>query len=80
MRVPHLVGLLPDTQSGTYVSMASALQVGLQQQSLHLAAFGLLLALDVVQGELQRGRGRQPSLQRRELLPGVRPGVTHAGD
>ena len=60
--------------------MASTLQVRLQQQALHLAAFGLLLALDLVQGELQRGGGRQPSLQRRELLPGVRPGVTRARD
>ena len=60
--------------------MTSTLQVRLQQQALHLAAFGLLLALDLVQGEFQRGRGRQPSLQRRELLPGVRPGITGAGD
>jgi hypothetical protein len=80
MRVPHFVVPLPDTQSGTHVSVTSTLQVRLQQQALHLAAFGLLLALDLVQGELQRGRGRQPSLQRRELLPGVRPGITRAGD
>ena len=80
MRVQHFVFPLPDTQSRTHVSVPSTLQVRLQQQALHLAAFGLLLALDLVQGELQRGRGRQPSLQRRELLPGVRPGITGAGD
>jgi hypothetical protein len=71
---------LPDTQSGTHVSTASTLQVRLKQQALHLAAFGLLLALDLVQRELQSGRCRQPSLQRRELLPGVKPGVTRVGD
>jgi len=80
MRVQHFVVPLPDTQSGTHVSVAATLQVRLQQPALHLAAFGWLLPLDLVQGELQRGRGRQPSLQRRELLPGVRPGVTRGGD
>jgi hypothetical protein len=59
--------------------VAAALQVRLKQQALHLAAFGLLLALDLVQGELQCGRGRQPSLQGRELLPGVGPGVPREG-
>jgi hypothetical protein len=54
MRVRHFVVPLPDTQSGTHVSGAATLQVRLQQQALHLAAFGLLLALDLVQGELQR--------------------------
>jgi hypothetical protein len=54
MRVQHFVVPLLDTQSGTQVSVASTLQVRLQQQALHLAAFGLLLALDLVQGELQR--------------------------
>jgi hypothetical protein len=71
MRVPHFVVSSLDTQSGTHVAVAAALQVRLKQQALHLAAFGLLLALDLVQGELQCGRGRQPSLQGRELLPGV---------
>jgi hypothetical protein len=52
--------------------VAPTLQVRLQQQALHLAAFGLLLALDLVQGELQRGRGRPPSFQGRET--GRRPG------
>ena len=80
MRVQHFVVPSPDTQSGTHVSVPSALQVRLQQQALHPAAFGLLLALDLVQGELQRGRGTQPSLQRRELMPGVRPGVARARD
>ena len=51
MRVQHSVVPLPDTQSGTHVSVAATLQVRLQQQALHPAAFGLLLALDLVQGE-----------------------------
>ena len=80
MRVQHFVVSVPDTQSGTHVSVAATLQVRLQQQALQLAAFGLLLALDLVQGELQRGGGRQPSLQQRELLPGMRAGVTRARD
>jgi hypothetical protein len=80
MRVPHFVVSLPDTQSRTHVFVTSALQVRPQQQALHPTAFGLLLALDLVQGEFQRGGGRQPGLQRRELLPGVRPGITGAGD
>src|ERR1035441_8897186 len=69
-----------DTQSGSHVSVTAALQVRMKQQALHLAAFGLLLALDLVQGKLQCGRSRQPSLQGRELLPGVGPGVPREGD
>jgi hypothetical protein len=76
----HFIVPWPDTHSRTPVSVAATWQVGLEQQATYLAAFGLLRALDLVQGELQRGRGRQPSLQRRALLPGVRPGVTRAGD
>ncbi len=80
MRVQHFVVPLLDTQSGPHVSVAAALQVRLKQQALHLAAFDLLLALDLVQGELQCGRGRQPRLQGRELLPGVGPGAPSEGN
>ncbi|PYT30519.1 MAG: hypothetical protein DMG57_07940 [Acidobacteria bacterium] len=68
-----------DTPSGSHVSVAAALQVRLKQQALHLPAFGLLLALDLVQGKLQCGRGRQPSLQGGELLPDVGPGIPRRG-
>ncbi len=47
---------------------------------MHLTAFGLLLALDLVQGELQGERGGQPSLQGTELLPGLGPGDIGEGD
>ena len=43
------------------------LQVGLEEQALDLAAFGLLLGLDLVEGELEGAGGCQPGLQQREL-------------
>ena len=43
------------------------LQMGLEKQALDLAAFGLLLGLDLVKGELEGAGGCQPGLQQREL-------------
>jgi hypothetical protein len=43
------------------------LQVGLEEEALHLAAFGLLLALDLVKGEFEGAAGRQPGLEQSEL-------------
>ena len=43
------------------------LQVGLEEQALHLAAFGLLLGLDLVEGELEGAGGCQPGLEQSEL-------------
>jgi hypothetical protein len=80
MSVQHFVVPLLDAQSGTHVSVAAALKVSLKQQTLYLAAFGLLLTLDLVQGELQSERGGQPSLQGTELLPGPEPGDIGEGD
>jgi hypothetical protein len=48
MRVQHFVVPLLDTQSRTPLTVAAALQVRLKQQTLHLAALGLLLSLDLV--------------------------------
>jgi len=39
----------------------------LKQQALHLAALGLLLRFNLVERELQRTSGCQPSLQQGEL-------------
>ena len=49
------------------ISVAALLQMGLEEQALHLAAFGLLLGLDLVEGELEGAGGCQPGLQQSEL-------------
>ena len=41
--------------------------MGLEEKALDLAAFGLLLGLDLVEGELEGAGGCQPGLQQREL-------------
>jgi hypothetical protein len=41
--------------------------MSLKQQALHLAALGLLLRFNLVERELQRTSGCQPSLQQGEL-------------
>jgi hypothetical protein len=41
--------------------------MGLQEKALDLAAFGLLLGLDLVERELESAGGCQPGLQQREL-------------
>ena len=46
--------------------------MGLKKQALHLAAFGLLLALNLVEGELQSAAGGQPELKKSELDSGGR--------
>jgi hypothetical protein len=43
------------------------LQVSLEEQSLHLAAFGLLQRLDLVEGELEGAAGCQPGLEQSEF-------------
>lgn len=80
MRVQHYAVVLVDGQSEPHVSVAAALKVSLKQQTLHLAAFGLLLALDLVQGELQGERGGEPSLEGNELLPGLGRGGIGEGE
>jgi len=44
--------------------------VGLEKQTLHLEASGLLLAFNLVEGELQGAAGSQPGLKQSELDSG----------
>jgi hypothetical protein len=67
MRVEPLTVLLLELQSGSDISAATTLQVGLKEQALDLAAFGLLLGLDLVERELEGAGGCQPGLKQREL-------------
>jgi hypothetical protein len=67
MGVQQLAGRLRNTQRGSHISVAAELEMGLKQQALHLAPPDLLLRFNLVQGKLQGGGGRQPSLQRREF-------------
>jgi hypothetical protein len=43
------------------------LQVGLEEQALHLQTLGLLQGLDLVEGELEGAAGSQPGLEQSEL-------------
>jgi hypothetical protein len=46
--------------------------VGLKEQALHLAAFLLLPALNLVEGEFEGSAGGQPGLKQSELDSGGR--------
>jgi hypothetical protein len=59
--------LLLDAQRGSHIAVAAKLQVGLEEQALHLTAFGLLLGFDLVEGQLKRTGGGQPGLEQSEL-------------
>jgi hypothetical protein len=48
MGVEQFAVLLLEVQRGTHIPIAALLQVGLEKQALHLAASGLLLALNLV--------------------------------
>ena len=52
MGVPDLAGLLFDAQRSSHNSGSAVLQVSLKQQALHLAALGLWLTLNLVEGAL----------------------------
>jgi hypothetical protein len=52
-----------ELQSRTYISVAAMLQMGLEEKALDLAAFGLLLGLDLVERKLEGTGGCQPGLQ-----------------
>jgi hypothetical protein len=56
-----------ELQGWPHISVAAVLQVGLEEQTLDLAAFGLLLGFDLVERELESAGGCQPGLQQREL-------------
>jgi hypothetical protein len=67
-------GRLDDAQNGAYVPSSTMLNVGLQQRSLQLAAFTLLLSFDEMKGEFQsRSRG-QPGFQRTEQVASLKQG------
>jgi hypothetical protein len=68
--VQDLAAGLWETQCGSHISVAAELEVGLQQQALHLASSDLLLRLNLVEWELEGVTRRQPSLQRSEFEGG----------
>src|SRR5712691_13423218 len=59
---------LEHLQSRTDVASAALLNVGLQEQSQHPAAFDLLLLLDQVEWECESRRRGKSALQRREQV------------
>jgi hypothetical protein len=67
MRVEQRSILLLELQSGSHISIATMLQVGLEEQALDLAALDVLLGLDLVEGKLEGAGGCQPGLKQREL-------------
>jgi len=70
MGVEQLAVLLLEVKRRPHISVAALLQVSLEKQALHLAAFGLLLTLNLVQGELHDTTGGQPGLEQSELDSG----------
>jgi hypothetical protein len=52
MGVEDFAVLAPEANSGAGISLATVLQVGLEEEPLHLATLVLLLGLDLVEGEL----------------------------
>jgi hypothetical protein len=56
-----------ELQSRPHVSVAAMLQMSLEEKTLDLTAFGLLLGLDLVERQLEGAGGCQPGLQQREL-------------
>jgi hypothetical protein len=67
MGVDDLAAWLLEVQRRSDISVAALLQVGLEEQALQLAAFGVLLGLDVVEREFEGAGGRQPGLKQSEL-------------
>ena len=53
MRVAHHAICLFELQSRSDISVATVLQMGLEEKALDLAAFGLLLGLDLMERELE---------------------------
>src|SRR5208283_2823200 len=67
VRVERRAICLFQLQSRSHISVPAMLQMGLEEKALDLAAFGLLLGLDLVERELESAGGCQPGLQQREL-------------
>jgi hypothetical protein len=67
VRVEHRAVCLLELQDRSHISIAAMLQMGLEEKALDLAAFGLLLGLDLVERELEGTGGCQPGLQQGKL-------------
>jgi hypothetical protein len=67
MRVKHCAICLLELQSRPHISVATVVQMSLEKKALDLAAFGLLLGLNLMERELEGAGGCQPGLQQREL-------------
>jgi hypothetical protein len=67
MRVAYRAICLFELQSRPDISVATVLQMGLEEKALDLAAFVLLLGLYLMERELEGAGGCQPRLQQREL-------------
>ena len=61
MGVQDLTGVVANAQGNSDVARATVVQMSLEQPTLHLAAFDLLLGLDLMKGKLQRTMRGQPS-------------------
>ena len=60
VRIKHLTLWQFQLQSRSHISIAAMLQMSLEEKALDLAAFGLLLGLDLVERELESAGGCQP--------------------
>ncbi|MGD0774315.1 MAG: hypothetical protein ABSC05_15990 [Candidatus Solibacter sp.] len=67
MGVERVPVLLVEAQGRSNIAVAAMLQVGLEEQAVHFAAFGLLLGFDLVEGQLESTGGGQPGLEQSEL-------------
>jgi hypothetical protein len=65
--VSQLAVVALDEQGGPQVTVASLLEVSLEEQALEFPAFGLLLGFDPMQGKLEGITGSQPGLELGEL-------------
>jgi hypothetical protein len=63
----HRAACLLELQRKPYISIAAMPQMGLEEMALDLAAFGLLLGLDLTEREVEGTGGRQPGFQQGEL-------------
>jgi hypothetical protein len=67
VRVEYRAVCLLELQRRPYISIAAMLQMGLEEKALDLAAFCLLLGLDLVEREMEGAGGCQPGFQQGEL-------------
>jgi len=79
LRVSHLAVLLPEVQRRSHISVATLPQARLQNQTLHLPAFGLLLTFDLLERALKCAAGGEPGLETSELKTGRRGAAGERG-